>query len=141
MNVLSVGIIPIMVGIPYKYLLLRSGSYWDFPKGLVEDKEDPIETALRELLEETGLEQVRFSWGQCYVETLPYGRHNKIARYYLVEILQPIPEIIFSINPELGYPEHEEFFWSVYSEAKKLVGSRVSLILDWAHLKVKNGIF
>jgi 8-oxo-dGTP pyrophosphatase MutT (NUDIX family) len=38
-----------------KYLLLDYGRHWDFPKGHVEPGEDLIQTALRELEEETGI--------------------------------------------------------------------------------------
>lgn len=40
-----------------EYLILRhQGGHWDFPKGHVEKGETEEETALREVLEETGLE-------------------------------------------------------------------------------------
>ncbi len=32
-----------------------SGGHWDFPKGHPDDDEEPLETAARELFEETGL--------------------------------------------------------------------------------------
>ena len=36
-------------------LLLRCYGYWDFPKGEVEPGEEPLQTARREVTEETGL--------------------------------------------------------------------------------------
>jgi len=36
-------------------LMLRAYHHWDFPKGLLESGEDPLETALREVGEETGI--------------------------------------------------------------------------------------
>ena len=38
----------------WKYLFLRAYRNWDFPKGLVEPSEDPIDTAKREVQEEAG---------------------------------------------------------------------------------------
>ena len=40
-------------GDSWRYLLLRVYSYWDFPKGIVEPDEDPIQAARREVEEET----------------------------------------------------------------------------------------
>jgi bis(5'-nucleosidyl)-tetraphosphatase len=42
-----------------KYLLLNYGRHWDFPKGHVEPGEDLLQTALRELEEETGINDVQ----------------------------------------------------------------------------------
>jgi len=36
-------------------MILRTGGYWEFPKGKKEPSEQDTETALRELKEETGL--------------------------------------------------------------------------------------
>ena len=38
-------------------LLLRAYHHWDFPKGIVEDGEDPMHAALREVEEETGIDE------------------------------------------------------------------------------------
>ena len=36
----------------------RGGGHWDFPKGHIDDGETEIQTALRELEEETGIANV-----------------------------------------------------------------------------------
>ena len=62
--------------------MLRAYRNWDFPKGLVEEGEDPLAAARREVQEETLIEDLHFDWGDRYIETAPYNR-NKVARYYL----------------------------------------------------------
>ena len=65
-----------------QFLLLRAFRHWDFPKGMVEEGEAPLDAALREVEEETTLADLELAWGTDYVETGPYSR-GKIARYYL----------------------------------------------------------
>lgn len=48
----------------WQCLLLRAYRNWDFPKGLVEEGEMPLQAALREVREETGLAALRFPWGR-----------------------------------------------------------------------------
>ncbi len=112
------------------YLLLRAYSNWDFPKGMVEAGEEPLQGAIREVEEETSLNNLTFTWGNSYQETPPYGR-GKVARYYVAETRQA--DITLPVNPELGHPEHEEYRWVPYQEARGMVAARVQPILDWAH--------
>jgi 8-oxo-dGTP pyrophosphatase MutT (NUDIX family) len=49
----------------WQCLLLRAYRNWDFPKGLVEEGEMPLQAALREVREETGLAAMRFPWGSA----------------------------------------------------------------------------
>ena len=119
-----------------RYLLLRAFNYWDFPKGMVEDGEEPMAAAIREVQEETGLTGLDFRWGKGYQETPPYGI-GKIARYYLAESREG--EVFLPVNPELGRPEHEEFRWLTYDEAMSLLAPRLKTILNWADWLVKWG--
>lgn len=134
--VLSAGVI-IVRGLPEpRYLLLRAFQYWDFPKGIVEPGEEPWDGAQREVWEETGLQDLSFRWGRIYQETRPYG-FGKIARYYVAESLEG--EVYLPVNPALGRPEHEEFVWATYAEARALLRSRLWPILDWADRLVTRG--
>ncbi len=128
---LSAGVIVVRHEVDsWRYLLLRVYNYWDFPKGIVEPGEDPLQTGRREVEEETGLKDLMFSWGHDYRETPPYGP-GKVARYY-VALTREI-QVVLPVSPELGRPEHHEFRWASYEEARRLVSSRVEPILDWAH--------
>lgn len=115
----------------WKYLFLRAYRNWDFPKGEVEEGENPLETAKREAEEEAGISDLDFPWGHDYKETEPYRGGKKIARYYIAKTSQS--EVTFSINPELGRPEHHEYRWVPYKELKKLSPDRLIPIIEWAH--------
>ena len=113
----------------WRYLLLRAGSYWDFPKGMVDPGEEPLAAAIRETEEETTLTDLDFRWGRAYIETEPYGK-NKIARYYLAE--SKTGEVNLPVSAELGHPEHDEYRWLDYESAQLLLVPRVRAILEWA---------
>jgi bis(5'-nucleosidyl)-tetraphosphatase len=115
----------------WKYLFLRAYKLWDFPKGEVEEGEDPLETAKREAEEEAGISELRFSWGHVFKETEPYRGGKKIARYYIAETTQS--EVTLSVNPELGRPEHHEYRWLSFQQMKKLAPERLLPIIEWAN--------
>jgi 8-oxo-dGTP pyrophosphatase MutT (NUDIX family) len=111
------------------YLLLRVHNYWDFPKGIVEPGEAPLAGAIREVREETTLDDLVLRWGQEYRET-PVYRNNKIARYYVAESQRL--DVDLPITEELGHPEHDEFRWLTYTAARQYLNDRVQPVLDWA---------
>ena len=113
----------------WRFLLLRAGHYWDFPKGMVDPGEDPLAAAIRETEEESTLIDLDFHWGHSFIETEPYGK-NKIARYYVAE--SKTGDVDLPISAELGHPEHDEFRWLSYNEAQLLLVPRVLAVLDWA---------
>lgn len=130
MKVLSAGVIPVRRdGDRWLYLLLRAYQYWDFPKGRRESGESPLETALREVREETGIAQLDFRWGHDFIETGPYAR-GKVARYYIAETRER--RVVMEIVPELGRAEHHEYRWMSLDEAYRLVSPRVRRVLDWS---------
>lgn len=54
-EVFSCGYIIFRLGRPIQFLLMKHASRWDLPKGHMDLGETPLQTALRELLEETGI--------------------------------------------------------------------------------------
>jgi len=118
----------------WRYLFLRVYNYWDFPKGEVEAGEDTLTAAVREVKEETTLENLSFRWGYEFRETPPY-RAGKVARYYLAESRRG--DVALPISEELGRSEHDEFRWLGYEDARELLTERVRRILDWANDRVR----
>ncbi|MFZ2257053.1 MAG: bis(5'-nucleosyl)-tetraphosphatase [Clostridiaceae bacterium] len=67
-----------------EYLIIRHvAGHWDFPKGHVENSETEEETALREILEETGLEAIIFDGFRETVNYLVRGRIPKEVVYFM----------------------------------------------------------
>jgi 8-oxo-dGTP pyrophosphatase MutT (NUDIX family) len=110
-------------------LLLRAYHNWDFPKGLCEEGEEPLEAAKREVHEETGITELQFEWGDRIIETGPYNK-GKVARYYLAQTGQV--EVEMGISPELGRPEHNEYRWVSFDAAYDLSAPRVREVVIWA---------
>ena len=112
-----------------RVLVLRAYKNWDFPKGLIEPGEDALAAARREVLEETGLADLAYPFGDEFKETLPYAG-NKVARYYLAET--DAEKIELPVSPELGRPEHHEYRWISFDEAEDLLPPRLAVVLEWA---------
>ena len=111
------------------FLMLRAYRNWDFPKGVVDPGEEPLDAARREVREETLIDDLRFTWGTEYRETEPYS-NNKIARYYVGET--STEHVTLPVSPELGRPEHNESRWVDFTTALSLSSPRVALIVRWA---------
>ena len=98
-----------------KYLLLRyEAGHWDFVKGNVEEGESEKETALRELKEETGIDDARFVG----------GFREKISYFYKRQGATVYKEVVFFLteakntNVRLSF-EHVAFDWLTYEEAMR----------------------
>jgi 8-oxo-dGTP pyrophosphatase MutT (NUDIX family) len=111
------------------FLLLRAFNHWDFPKGMVEADEEPRSAAIREVREESLIDDLEFAWGETFTQTGPYSR-GKVARYYIARTRTV--EVTLPLNPELGRAEHNESRWVDFDEAMRLVSPRVRPVLRWA---------
>jgi 8-oxo-dGTP pyrophosphatase MutT (NUDIX family) len=127
---LSAGVVVVRrAGDDWLFLMLRAYRNWDFPKGLVENGEDPFAAARREVTEETTLADLKFEWGEAFCETAPYSR-NKVARYYIGRTASA--SVTLPVTAELGRPEHHESRWVSYQEAQELASARIQPVLAWA---------
>jgi 8-oxo-dGTP pyrophosphatase MutT (NUDIX family) len=113
----------------WRFLLLRAFNHWDFPKGMVEPGEEPFEAAVREVREESTIEDLDFAWGDVSTQTGPYSR-GKTARYYIART--QTAAVALPVNPQLGRAEHSEYRWAGYDEAVSIVSPRVRPVLRWA---------
>ncbi len=99
------------------YLLLHyPAGHWDFPKGHIEEGENELQTAMRELREETGIENAEFE---------PEFR-EKISYFYRREGKPIYKEVFFFLartdEKEVRVShEHQGHEWLAYPEAQKRV--------------------
>lgn len=109
------GIIPLRKGKGgYEVLLLlhRSGSYWGFPKGHIEEEEDVLEAAKREFQEETGLCIEKIIQEKTFIEEYNFEKNGK--RVYKIVYYFPA-----FVNGEIKLSQNEilEAVWLPISEA------------------------
>ncbi len=111
------------------FLLLRAYRNWDLPKGHIERGETPLEAAIREVREETGLANLDFAWGEDSIQTEPYAG-GKVVRFYVARSADA--EVSLPVNPKLGRAEHHEFRWVSLQTAMSLTVPRLQRVLAWA---------
>ncbi|MGM0576156.1 MAG: NUDIX domain-containing protein [Myxococcota bacterium] len=117
----------------WRVLVLRAYRSWDFPKGVVEEGEDLLDTAVREAAEEADLHDLTFPWGREGMATEPYSR-GKVATYFLGRTDER--EVVLPVSPELGRPEHHEGRWVTFDQAADLLPERLQPILRRARERV-----
>ncbi len=92
------------------------GGHWGFPKGHAEEGEEPLQTALRELKEETGLDVERVLLKSPLVESYTFYR----GRTRVLKTASYFPALVCG---ELKLQEAEicEGRWLPFNEAKGLI--------------------
>ena len=108
--------------------------HWDFPKGHVEGNETELETAKRELVEETGIVDFKIFNG---------FRHG-IKYNFLKDNSTIAKEVIFFLAESYTKdvklsPEHQNFIWLNFKSAhSKLTYAKAKEVLDAVRIFLDN---
>jgi len=103
-----------------KFLLIKhaSDSHWSFPKGHQENEESNLETAKRELSEETGISKAQFL-SKRFIESYRFQKdqvaYNKKVTYF-VAIADPL-----DVNVRIQQKEISSYKWVSIQEAVSLI--------------------
>jgi bis(5'-nucleosidyl)-tetraphosphatase len=97
-----------------RYVLLLNGGKWDFPKGNMEEGETELQTVVREVREETGIDDLKLKDGFRRVVEYFYRREGKNVHKRVVYLLGGTSEERITISHE-----HQGFGWFTYKEALK----------------------
>jgi len=119
------------------YLLLKhaNGDHWSFPKGHVEEGENPEETALRELEEEAGLVPQELPSDLSRTTSYTFERAGRKVSKTVIYFLGLISR---EAQARLS-PEHLDYVWLPYGDARaKLTYENDKQLLDWAEKKLSD---
>lgn len=118
-----------------RYLLLHhGGDYWNFPKGTQEKGENDLQTALRELNEETGIADVRIVDG--FSESYDYDFDTEIKDGVKQKVYKTVTFFLGEVKKEKIKisDEHIDFGWFDFETAlKRLFHQNGQNLLKRAH--------
>jgi bis(5'-nucleosidyl)-tetraphosphatase len=129
----SFGVVPISKtgGKTLLFIVQHYAGHWVFPRGHAEGVETPLQTAERELEEETGLKVIRWIERSPFIEHYTFQRSShrieKEIQYFPAIVLGKISLQKHEVKSGLWvYPE-EVFSYAVFPEMKKLAQE----VSDW----------
>lgn len=102
------------------FLILKSKAgdfYWEFAKGHKEDEESDLQTAIRELREETGITEENFDYyldfnNEKISSFYEYTNGKGVIRYIVLFLAKT------HINPIISH-EHTGYLWATKEEARE----------------------
>lgn len=99
-----------------KILLVKNinGRFWSFPKGHVEKGETEVQTAKREILEETGLEVEILNGFRETSDYVPFGKVKKRVVFFVARAR--------SAEVHIQKSEIDSYTWVSFEEAEKQCG-------------------
>ena len=113
-------------------LLMKHPKRWDLPKGHVDEGETNLQCALRELQEETGIEEKHlkiidgFKFKDRYIVQNKSGKKRKTLIIYLAELITEV---------EIVPTEHEGYQWLEWNPPhtiqKKTIDPLFAELVDW----------
>jgi len=115
----SFGIVPIFKKDNEVWILLiqHNAGHWAFPKGHAELGETELQTARRELLEETGIEDVLIITSPVFEERYRISRkgswREKTVRYWIGYVRDP------NVHPQES--EVRDYRWATLAETRTMI--------------------
>ena len=106
----------------WKVLGLKLNGAYDLPKGKTDGQETSFQTAVRETYEESGIDQLKFTWGMESISI-------KHLTFFIAETFQDayIPQ-----NPESGIYEHDSAEGISFEKIRSMSYGYLVPIIDWA---------
>lgn len=101
-------------GVRFYLLLHYPGGHWDFGKGHVELNENEIETALREMKEETGISKIILAKNFRYKVDYYYRRERRLYHKDVIFFIGKTQEEKVKLSHE-----HQGYTWLPYEAALK----------------------
>ena len=119
----SLGVVPVFKDTNSELLFClvqHQGEHWGFPKGHLDKNESEEETALRELKEETGLQEVKLvqdiSFNQNYVFEKDGIKYDKSVKYFLGLVANKDTNTLTEFTDEITGMK-----WLPYKETRDLI--------------------
>jgi bis(5'-nucleosidyl)-tetraphosphatase len=88
-----------------RFLLLDYGRHWDFPKGHVDNDESDLDAAIRELREETGIQEIApiSDFQQEIVYFFRSSRHGLIRKTVMFFLAEVTKTAVILSEEHVGY--------------------------------------